>query len=306
MILVPDVLAGREAFPNVALTIGSFDGVHRGHTGILDVVLAKAREIGGSACVLTLTPHPRQFFSPEHAPNLLTPDSKKLALLEAAGIDAALLLRFDEAVAALEPADFVQNVLVERCGVRELVVGHDFRFGRGAKGDYEFLCKAGKEHGFGVTQVPPLLFEGERVSSTLIRERVLEGDLVKAEQFLGRRYSMVGAVQRGRGMGVQLGYPTANIKPEKSVVPPHGVYVAEAVVAGKTYPAAVNIGIAPTIRHEDITIEAFILDFSGDIVDENIEVVFIERLRPEMKFESREELIAQIGRDVAVVRERLA
>jgi len=180
------------------------------------------------------------------------------------------------------------------------------QFGKGARGDLEMLSAMGRAHGFDVEEIPPLIVESERVSSTLIRERVLQGDLDTVEALLGRKYSITGEVQRGRGIGAELGYPTANIKPNHSAVPAQGVYIATAIVDGRRLPAAVNIGIAPTIRQEDLTIEAHILDFTAELAGEEIEIEFHKRIRPEKKFRNREELTAQIARDVQSVRDYFA
>lgn len=300
--IIDNILATETRFSGLVLTVGSFDGVHVGHREILRSVVSQAKERGGVAAVLTLKPHPREFFSPGHAPSLLTHDRKKWQLFEEAGIDVVFILPFDGSVASLEPEDFVQTILVDRCGVQAIVVGHDFRFGRQARGDFDLLHELAPKHGFAVSQVPPLLMDGERVSSTLIRERLLVGDLEKAAAFLGRPYSIVGEVVSGRQVGKTIGFPTANIEPHHSAIPAQGVYIARASVRGCVYPAAVNIGVAPTIRNEDMTIEAFLLDFDEDLEGCEIEITFLQRIRPEMKFPSVTELIAQIGRDVDTVR----
>ena len=302
MRVVKDVLNSEESFPHPVVTIGSFDGVHLGHVRILETVSARARAANGTAAVLTMDPHPREFFAPDRAPNLLTSMAKKVALLEQAGVDVVFVLPFDARTAAMTPREFVNQVLFRRCGAKEVIVGHDFRFGKDAGGDFEFLETISGCYGFSVSQVPPLFVNGERVSSTLIRERLLEGDLAEATLFLGRPYSITGTVVAGRGIGARIGFPTANIQPHHSAVPVHGVYVAEVLINGERRPAAVNIGIAPTIRHEDITIEAHLLDYTGDLVGCPIEVIFHKRLRPEKKFASPNELVAQIAADVAEVR----
>ena len=301
--IVENILEAECGSPRFALTIGSFDGVHLGHRAILDVLVRQAAAIDAPCAVLTLRPHPREFFSPEHAPSLLTHDPKKWSLFEEAGVHAVFVLPFDASIAALEPEVFVQDILAARCHAAAIVVGHDFRFGRNARGDFALLEELGPRLGFTVSQVPPLLMDGERVSSTLIRERLLLGDLEKAQAFLGRPYSISGEVVPGRRIGSTLGFPTANVQPHHSAIPAQGVYAARASVNGRTYPAAVNIGVAPTIRNEDLMIEAFLLDFSGDLAGSDIEITFLKRLRSELKFPSVEALIAQIQRDVAEVRE---
>lgn len=303
MQVIQDVRAATESFPNVVLTIGSFDGLHLGHQRIIGEVVRAARDMGGTAALMSLRPHPREFFSPENAPNILLADAKKEQLLAEAGIDVLYVLPFNAEVARMTPRAFVEDIVVGACHARKIIVGHDFCFGKDAQGDYEFLQELGPEQGFDVRQVPQLVLYGERVSSTLIREYILQGELGQVERFLGRKYSMTGEIIHGRGMGAKLGFPTANIAPHHSAVPAHGVYVAEAIVEGVRRQAAVNIGVAPTVRNEDIVVEAFLLDFDGEIAGKTIEVVFHKRLRPEKKFASFAELTEAIDKDVKNVRD---
>ena len=303
MEIIRDVRTTELEFPSVVLTVGSFDGIHLGHQTILRAIVDHARKKDGTPAVLTMHPHPREFFAPEHAPNLLTSKKKQFELLDAAGIEVVFILPFDRRTADIDAVNFITDILWSRCHATELVVGHDCRFGKGAEGNFELLQKVGKDLGFEVEEIPPLIVEAERVSSTLIRERVLQGDLDGAEALLGRKYSLLGEVIPGRGKGAELGFPTANLKPHHSAVPAQGVYIAEALIGSEAYPAAVNIGVAPTIRQEDLTIEAHILDYSGDLVGAQLEIVFHKRIRPEKKFASVEDLVAQIGRDVEATRE---
>jgi riboflavin kinase/FMN adenylyltransferase len=302
MKVIEDVTKTEERFPHVVLTVGSFDGVHLGHQRILAEVVRRARQAKGTAAVMTMRPHPRELFAPAHTPNLLTSDRKKLQLIEQTGIDVTYILPFTEQVARLEAAVFVETIIVQRCLTKEMVVGHDFQFGKDALGDYALLCEIGSKLGFSVFQGSPVMVYGERVSSTAIRERLLEGDLEEAEHFLGRKYSVVGQVVAGRGIGAALGFPTANVRPYHTAIPAQGVYAAEVLIDENRYPAAVNIGIAPTIRHEDVVIEAFIIGFDRNIRGSEIEVVFHKRLRPEKKFSSHDELIAAIQHDVEIVK----
>ena len=306
MRIIDDVRQCEEHFPHVVLTIGSFDGVHLGHRRIIDAVVRDARAVGGTAALMTLRPHPRQFFSPASAPNILTSDRKKEELLAAAGIDVLYILPFNAAVAGLDRAAFLADIVAGRCGAKKLVVGHDFNFGKGAKGNFEYLQEAAPLHGIEVEQAEALILDGERVSSTLVRELILQGDLERAERFLGRKYAIVGEVIKGRQMGRTLGYPTANIKPHNNAVPANGIYVAEAFFEGQRHLAAVNIGIAPTISHEDTVVEAYLLDFNSDLYGKELEIVLHKRLRPEKKFHSLETLIAAIDADVADTRKYFA
>ncbi len=302
MRVIADVMDCHESFLDVVLTIGSFDGVHRGHRMILERVVAKANEIGGTPAMMTLDPHPRFVFAPHNAPNLLTSLEKKVELAGESGIELLFVLRFDESIAAMSRERFLDEIILTRCNARHLVVGHDFAFGQGATGNYAFLRDAAKHRGFGIEEAEPLILEGERVSSTLIRELILQGELDRAETFLGRKYSILGEVIRGRGMGKKLGYPTANIKPHHNAVPANGIYAAQAWIDGDLHLAAVNVGIAPTLQHDDVTIEAFVLDYSADLVGKVVEIVFHRRLRPEKKFDTLDALSAAIGDDVIAVR----
>ncbi len=306
MQIIENVLEYGPDAGRVVLTIGSFDGVHLGHRALLDRLVNEARQSGLSAAVMTLRPHPREFFNPGNAPNILTSDRQKARLLAESGVDKLFFLPFDAAVAGLDRAAFVKDIVVGRCGTKKLVVGHDFRFGKGAQGNYEYLAEAAPALGMEVCQIDPLFAGGQCVSSTIIRERILQGEMESVEGLLGRRYAVEGEVVRGRGIGNQLGFPTANVAPHNSAIPAHGVYAAEAVVDGKRWMAAVNLGIAPTIRQEHVTIEAHLLDFDEDLVGKVIEIIFHKRMRPERKFPNLDALIAAIADDVLVVRNYFA
>jgi riboflavin kinase/FMN adenylyltransferase len=302
VLIVENVLDHSPDPKGLVLTIGSFDGVHLGHRALLDRLVTEARQAGLPAAVMTLRPHPRQFFNPENVPNILTSDHQKARLLGEMGVDLLFFLPFDAAIANMDRSEFLDNIVVGRCGTRKLVVGHDFRFGRGAQGSFEYLAAAAPALGMEVCQIEPLFAGGQCVSSTVIRERILEGEVESVESLLGRRYAIEGEVVRGRGIGNKLGFPTANVLPHNSAIPAHGVYAAEALVDGQRWMAAVNIGIAPTIRQEEVTIEAHLLDFHSDLVGKVIEIVFHKHMRPEKKFASLDALIAGIAEDVAAVR----
>ena len=302
MKIIENVWDWQETFPKLVLTVGSFDGVHLGHRRVLSMVAESARKLGGISGLMTFRPHPREFFAPASPPNLLTPDAKKFALIDEAGVDVLFVLPFEARVANMDRRAFATEIIHGRCGAVQVVVGHDFRFGREALGDYHYLKRMGPHLGFDVIQAPPLYIEGERVSSTAIRESLLQGDLDKARLFLGRPYSIVGEVIQGRGVGNQLGFPTANIAPYHTAVPAQGVYAAQVKIGNQTLPAAVNIGIGPTVRQEVMLIEAHVLDFAGNLRGRQIEVVFHKRLRPERRFATRRELASAIGEDVAAVR----
>lgn len=303
MHIIDNVHTNEKRFPNVVLTVGSFDGVHKGHQRIIQQLVDRAKEIiNGTPALLTMNPHPREFFSPNNVPNLLTSFDKKMSLLEEAGIEVVYIMPFNAETAAIEPERFIHDVLVGRCHVKSLIVGHDCRFGKHAQGDFALLESFANESGYDVQEIQPVLIEAERVSSTLVRERILAGDLPSVENLLGRPYSISGQVTTGRGIGRTIGFPTANIRPYHTAIPAQGVYIAESIINGEHFPSAVNIGIAPTIRNEDITIETHILDFEADLHGKDIEVLFHQRLRPERKFPNKAALVEQIEQDISTVR----
>ncbi len=299
---IEDVRITAEVFDHTVVTVGCFDGVHLGHQQIIRGLLEEARALGGTPAVMVIEPNPRLFFSPEHAPNILTPPAVKNRLLEALGVQVLYTLPFDRQTAALSPGEFVKTILLERCRAEVLVVGHDFAFGRHAEGDFDVLQAMARDCGFRARQVAPLTVDGQRVSSTLIRERVVQGEIEDIEVYLGRKFSMSGTVASGGGIGRTLGFPTANLELDTGAVPAHGVYAAEAWTGGQRYKAAVNIGIAPTIRGTRRVIEAHLLDFSGSLTGRELELVFHRRLRPENKFSSHDDLIRAIAADVEKVR----
>ncbi len=302
MQIIENVHTTDQTFPHVVLTVGSFDGVHLGHQRIIEQVIQRAIELEGTPALLTMCPHPREFFSPDNLPNLLSSFDKKMALLEEAGIEVVFIMPFNAETAVIDPEVFIKDILCDRCHIRSLIVGHDCRFGNNAQGNFTLLESMAPQLGYEVHEIAPVLIDTERVSSTLIRERILAGDLPAAQKLLGRPYSISGKVTHGRGIGKTIGFPTANIHPYHTAIPAQGVYIAESIIHGKRYPSAVNIGIAPTIRNEDYTIESHILDFSDDIHGAEIEVFFHQRLRTEQKFPDKDALIHQISTDVESVR----
>lgn len=278
-------------------TVGNFDGVHLGHREILSrVSSAKARRPGSSSVLVTFDPHPADVLYPSRNLSLLTDTDKKLELLEERGLDAVLILEFTLAFANQDPRDFITDVLLP-LNVRELFVGHDFAFGKGRAGNFEFLTKEGKRFGFSTHEVEPFKLGGERVGSTMIRELVEAGDMEKAARFLGRPHSLRGVVTKGAGRGKTMGYPTCNIQAPEETLPSHGVYATRTIVAGKTYDSATHVGIIPTFDDARSALETFLFDFSGDLYGQRIEVMFYKKLRDSVKFSSAEELARQIDLD---------
>lgn len=303
MEVIQDVTTCQCAYPNLVLTIGSFDGLHLGHQRILDTVIARARAAGGTAALMSLSPHPKAYFNPEEPAPLLTGPGEKEALLRDRGLDVYFILPFTRDVASMEAHQFLAEIVRAKCGATRVVVGHDFSFGAGARGNYAGLAEAGARLGFATEMVPPVLVDGERVSSTRIRELVAGGDLEQARRLLGRPYRVSGVVARGRGLGDALGYPTANFEPDGGILPALGIYAARVRLDEETYIGAVNIGFAPTLPHERPVVEVHLLDFEGELGGRQIEVELHYRLRGEKKFDSVAALQEAIRNDIVKIRQ---
>jgi riboflavin kinase / FMN adenylyltransferase len=289
----------------VALTIGNFDGVHRGHVALLDEVRSVAAPMDAQTAVLTFNPHPRCVLDPPHCPPSLTTVTEKRDLLESCGIDRLVVLGFTRAVSGWGAEQFC-DLLVEAFDLRALVVGYDFVLGHKRQGDIAFLRGYGERHGISVVQVGEVRNGGGAVSSSRIRELVMAGDMAGAAPLLGRPYFMDARVEHGEEVGRHLGFPTANlsIAPDKCLPEP-GVYAMWVRVDDAWHRAATNVGYRPTFGGDRLTVEAFLLDFAGDLYDRDVRAVFVERLREERKYTSIDELVAQIGRDVEQVRSLL-
>jgi len=282
-----------------ALTIGNFDGVHRGHRALLERVVAKARDIGVSSCVLTFEPHPREFFSPQSAPARLTRLRDKLELIAAAGIDRVHVIRFTAAFAALSAARFIDEVLLRGLRTRWLLVGRDFRFGAQRKGDFATL--EGK--GFALEAMPDVEFEGERVSSSAVRAALAAGDFERAERLLGRPYTISGKVVHGAHLGRDLGFPTANI-PLPHRPPLSGIYVVQVDCHGQ---AVASLGYRPTVNPvPKPLLEVHLLDRNPTLYGQRLRVRFLRKLRDEAKFNDLDALRAAIAQDAAQAREYFA
>jgi riboflavin kinase/FMN adenylyltransferase len=291
----------------LALAIGNFDGVHLGHAALLAEARRRAERDGGPSAVLTFTPHPARLFAPDRAPPLITSLERRLELLAEAGIDVAIVEPFTRAFAALDAPAFVQEVLARQLGARDVIVGYDFSFGRDRAGTVAVLRELGAAAGVGVAVIPPVAVDGVPCSSTRIRQLVSAGDTVAAARLLGRPFEIEGAVARGAGRGRGLGFPTANVVPEGELRPKLGIYAARALIldgplAGQRHLAALSVGTNPQFSGGAVTIEAYLLDFDGDLYDRRLRIEVGERLRDERRFESIDALIAQIRADVAQVR----
>lgn len=294
------------------VTIGAYDGVHLGHRAVIDQVRAIAREIGARSVVLTFDRHPATVVRPESAPPLLTNGDQRLELLAETGIDATVVLSFDEHQSHETPESFVERVLVEALGVRTIVVGDDFHFGRDRRGNVDLLEKVGRAKGFDVRPVHLVArFDGvdEPISSTAIRRALAGGDVTRASKMLGRPHEVRGTVMMGDQRGRLLGFPTANVAvPLLTCVPADGVYAGwYKRPAGDVHTCAINIGRRPTFyEHADASLlEAHLLDFSGDLYGEQAEVRFAHFLRSERKFDGIEAIVAQLTLDVEHARKLL-
>jgi riboflavin kinase/FMN adenylyltransferase len=294
----PDPARGR-----CALTIGNFDGVHRGHRALIERVGAKARELGAESCVLTFEPHPREFFAGTAAPARLTRLRDKLELMAAAGVQRVHVARFDAAFAALPAERFIEEVLVRGLGVRWLLVGRDFRFGARRSGDYAALEKAAARHAFALETMPDVLLEGERVSSSAVRAALQAGDFSRAERLLGRPYMLGGHVVHGARLGRDLGFPTANLLLRRSP-PLGGIYVVEVEGYGR---GVASVGRRPTVNPVPAPLlEVHLLDWEGELYGKRLRVRFLRKLRDEAKFDGLPALREAIARDAEQARKYFA
>jgi riboflavin kinase/FMN adenylyltransferase len=299
-------LAGR-GWSSPAVTIGNFDGVHRGHRALAAAAKRWARAHGGRAVVLTFDPHPARVLAPERAPRLLTTAKQKAELLEALGIDILAVLPFTPELQHLEADEFARRVLAGALGARQVAIGEGFRFGHDRRGDVAMLRRLGVELGFGVEDVAPVLHDGRPISSSRAREALLRGAVEEARDLLGRRYFVDGLVVDGERRGRTLGFPTANLDPENEILPGAGVFVARCRLArGEWRWAVVNVGRRPTFGGGEVSVEAHLLGFDGDLYGSPLRIAFHARLRGEQRFEGPEALVAQIRKDVSRARALVA
>jgi riboflavin kinase/FMN adenylyltransferase len=271
--------------------------VHRGHKALLRATKAAAAQVGGKAGVILFEPHPREFFQPDKPHFRLTPLPRKLELLQAFGLDLVVVLRFDAALAGLSAEAFIAQVLVQGLGVAHVVVGYDFRFGKGRAGDPDALRRAGATHGFGVTVVAQVAEAGEVFSSSAIRAELAQGDVHGAAEMLGYWWRVTGTVIGGAKRGTGLGFPTANLALAPGTTLAHGIYAVRVLVDGKMHPAAAYLGTRPTFDDGAPMLEVFLLDFDGDLYGREIAVEFIAHIRGDRRFDGVEALQAQMQAD---------
>ncbi len=284
---------------------GAFDGIHLAHAKILDTAVERARALGVSAVACTFDPHPTAVLRPEKAPAPIATLEENLARIAERGLDATLVINFTLDFSRMEAEDFVDEALVRTLGTREVVVGFNHTFGSGARGTAVLLRELGARRGFVTHVLPPLQVNGLTVSSSAIREALRDGDVEQARAFLGRPYSLTGTVRRGAGRGRTLGFPTANLKPDRPLALAAGVYAARARWEDRQAEAVVNIGYRPTFEESQYWVEAYLFDFAGDLYDRALTLDFQCRIRAEMKFPGVEALTAQIRADMAEARRLL-
>jgi riboflavin kinase / FMN adenylyltransferase len=300
--------ASAPRWPRPSVAVGNFDGVHRGHQALVASAVSVATASGGTAVVLTFDPHPARVIAPEAAPTALMTLGQKAATLARLGVKAMAVLPFTPEVAAASPEEFAARVLHRALGADTVVVGTNFRFGRGRAGDVDMLRHQGAALGFRVVEVPPVVVLGERVSSSRVREALARGDAREAAALLGRPHCIEGRVVPGDGRGRTIGVPTANLEPGSETLPALGVYAAWCW-PGHAAPGAaavVNIGRRPTFGGGAVSVEAHLLDFAGDLYGRPMSLSFVSRLRGERTFPGADALVAQIHQDMQAARDLLS
>ncbi len=283
----------------IGIALGTFDGLHIGHQEVIGQMVAHCHEKGYKSVVYTFSNHPRELTRNGHKVQKLASNRDKVKLIEATGADYLLMVPFDETFMKTEPELFVKNFLIDGMNVKSLAVGFDYRFGKGAEGDVDLLKQLSARYGYELMVISPVALNGHKISSSEIRDRIKHGDMVTARAMLGRPYSVVGPVIKGKQVGRKLGFPTANILPEAhmSLIRP-GVYVSYTEVGNVLYPSLSNVGYNPTFDQTELNLESFLLDFDEDIYGETIRIFFIDHIRDEQKFKSLDALIAQMNEDL--------
>jgi len=295
-------------FQNAIATIGNFDGIHVGHQQIMNKLIQEARPQNRKAIVITFEPHPKMVLHPDIKPfYLITTHDEKMHLLEKLGVDAVVLLEFNREFAKMTAESFIHDLLWDKLRVHKILIGHNYRFGNDKKGNDVYLKEFGQLLGFEVEVIQAITVGDLVVSSTRTRDVILDGRMKEAAQLLGRPYNLRGIVVGGhrRGSGL-LGFPTANIEPEKVLIPPRGVYAVKTEVHDRLYQGVLNVGYNPTFADNKLSIEMHILDFAEDIYGKTLNVLFVDRLRDEVKFSGPDALVAQIRLDISQARALLS
>jgi riboflavin kinase / FMN adenylyltransferase len=281
------------------VTIGNFDGVHRGHTPIFQKLIDEAHANNRKAMVITFDPHPKNILHPDIKPfYLITTIEEKIHLIEDQGMDGVVIIPFSLEFSKLTPEEFILQILWDTLRIRKIYIGYDYSFGKNKRGNETLLRAFGKKLGFEVDVIPAVKLGDTVISSTRLRLAILEGDVKTAATLLGRPYNIGGAIIHGKGRGNTLNFPTANIAPEKALIPAQGVYAVLANLEERQYDAVLNIGCNPTFSDEKLSIEVHLFDFDRNIYGERMNILFVDRIRNETKFEGPKELIEQIKRDI--------
>ena len=284
------------------VTLGNFDGVHLGHQAIFKQVVAWALDTGGTSATFTFEPHPLKVLAPHRSPKLLCTFREKMEQIEASGMDVVICANFTPEFASQQPEDFVKEVLVDTLGTKALFVGYDYAFGKNRAGNIDFLRESGARFGFDVHVIGPVKIEGITVSSTKIRQLIMDGEVCLASKLLGRPYSIEGTVIPGHSRGRKLGFPTANLTTPNELPPREGVYAVTLLVEGRELKGIANIGKNPTFGDSEASYEVHIFEFDEDLYGKFLKMKFIKRVRDEVKFKSVDELVAQIKKDVETVK----
>jgi len=295
--VVHDAGANLDRLHHAVVAIGNFDGVHLGHRAVIDTAIAQARKIHKPAAALTFEPHPRSFFSPDAPSFRLSSEAAKLRLLAATGLDGAIVLTFDAALAELSAEQFVSDILIDRLGIKGAAIGFNFHFGKNRRGSPEFLEAQGRTHGFAVEVVPPFQLGGQRVSSGAVRNALSAGHIAEATELLGYPYFVTAQVVHGDKRGRELGYPTANLQLPPDCGLKHGIYAVRVAVGGVKYDGVANFGRRPMFDSGVVLLEVHLFDFTGDLYGAVLDVAFISWIRPEMKFTGIDELIRKMDDD---------
>jgi riboflavin kinase/FMN adenylyltransferase len=301
MEIIKDIDSLKKSYPNTVLTIGNYDGVHLGHQKILSMVGKKAEEIGGTSMVMTFDPHPVKVIAPEKNVKLLTTPEEKARLIAKMGIDVLLFITFTKGFSQIAPDEFISEILVKKLNIREVIVGANYSFGKSKKGNIDLLRKRGKEFGFHATAVQDVMLHGNIVSSSSIRSLLLKGAVQDVITYLGRAYSILGTVIKGKGRGKSiLNIPTANITSPVEIAPKEGVYAVRVGYKGSIYDGVANIGKNPTFGNTDVSYEVHLFGFSGDLIGESLRIYFINRIRNEKTFPDVATLEKQIREDMDI------
>ncbi len=296
----------KTPFVNSAVSIGQFDGLHVGHQALIGLAVAEAKRIDGRSVVFTFDRHPMELIAPERAPGQITTLDQRAELIAACGVDDLVIAKFDHRFRDLSPETFLHFVLVGVLGAASVSVGHDFRFGCNQAGDVDYMSAAEARLRYKTNIIDSVMVRGEKASSTRVRSLLREGSVAEAAQVLGRPFALTGTVVHGQQLGRTLGFPTANLATtDRQLLPKDGVYAVMVNDGTTRRQGACSIGLRPTVNGKERTVETFLVDFDGDLYDQELEFEFIERIRDEEKFHSLEELVTAMHRDVQIARNML-